>query len=717
MRHRKHWTKAFAVLAVLVAIAAADAYGQKFKAPETVLTDEILKALVNEVSGQLAFNNEVVTAGYVRQRTRSEFDGYLYEAEFLAGKLREYGVDDVTLESLNKGEARPGGWWVGQEAELWMKAPEEKRLSRLEEHPALMTRGCDTGEWEGELVYLDRRDVSKLAEMDLKGKIVLTPEHAGYFVQAFQKGALGVISYSTPGKSFYDPAQVQFDMRMEKGGSKEKAFAFNIWRGLGEELRDRIFAGEKVVLRATAKTTEMPFKYDTILATIRGTAPEKKGLMFTAHLFERLIYQGANDNLSACVTLTEIARALTRLIREGRIPRPERSIYFLMSEEGSGTMAFFAKYPEMADRILADINMDMVGEDLEKNSASFNIELPTFAKMTFLEAVIKNIAEYVCQTNIEKYDHHVQSSRIVFPVPIMEKNGSQQPFRYTVSQYTGGSDHGVFLSSDLDIPAFSFNVWPDIWYHTDRDRPDKSDPTQLKRVAFIGGASALAVSLGRDDILEKVVRISFEDRRAFLMSASDRAMSEISALEKEDGGRTFRNAGSYVEQAGELGRSALLRIRELMAGKPALDRYLTDTVAGLGKLKDVCRERLKEHYRMAAALKGYKPEIAKSTADELRMKDLVPVKAAFLKLSDRTPYDKISGALSKDQALQMDIFQKYSYQYFMQLFAVADGKRTLAGIRDMLGLEFKPVEPADFMRHVKALEDAGLIKVNPRKAG
>jgi hypothetical protein len=35
----------------------------------------------------------------------------------------------------------------------------------------------------------------------------------------------------------------------------------------------------------------------------------------------------------------------------------------------------------------------------------------------------------------------------------------------------------------------------------------------------------------------------------------------------------------------------------------------------------------------------------------------------------------------------------------------------------MLGLEFKPVEPADFMRHVKALEDAGLIKLNPRKAG
>ncbi len=714
MYQRRPWLKIALVLPLLLVLATGG-HAQRFEAPETVLTDALLKALLNEVSGQLAFNNEVATAGFVRLRTKAEFDGYLYEAEYLAGKLKEYGVDDVVLESLNKEDSR--SWWVGQEAELWIKAPEEKRLSRLEEHPALMTRGCDSGEWEGEVVFLDRRDVFKLEEMDLKGKIVLTPEYAGFFSRAFAKGLLGVISYNSPGKSFHDPAQVHFDMRMDKGGSKEKAFSFNIWRGLGEELRDRIFQGEKIVLRATAKTTEMPFKYDTILATVRGTAPEKKGLMFTGHLFERLIYQGANDNLSSCVTLTEIARTLTRLIREGRIPRPERSIYFLMSEEGSGTMAFFAKHPEMAGRILADINMDMVGEDLEKNFASFNIECPTYDKMTFLEAVIKNIAEYVYRTNIEMYSHRAQSDRVVFPVPITEKNGSYQPFRYTVSPYTGGSDHGVFLSSDLDIPAFSFNVWPDLWYHTDRDRPDKSDPTQLRRVAFIGGASALAVSLGRDDILEKVIRIACADRRAFLQAASERAMAEIASLEKGDAGRTLRNALAYVTQAGELGRSALLRIRDLTAGKPALDRYLSESVAALAKATDESRSQVASYYRSAAALKGFKPDVAKPTADEVRMKELVPVKTTYQKLSDRTPYDKISGALSKDRALQMDIFQKYSYSYFMQLFAVADGKRTLAGIRDMLGLEFKPIEPADFMRHVKALEDAGIIKLNPRKAG
>ena len=193
MHQKKPWFRIAFVLPLLLALATGG-HAQKFEAPETVLTDSLLKALLNEVSGQLAFNNEVATAGFVRLRTQAEFDGLLHEAEYLSGKLKEYGVDDVVVESLNKDD-KTRTWWVGQEAELWIKSPEERRLSRLEEHPALMTRGCDSGEWEGEVVFLDRRDVFKLEEMDLKGKIVLTPEYAGFFSRAFAKGLLGVISY------------------------------------------------------------------------------------------------------------------------------------------------------------------------------------------------------------------------------------------------------------------------------------------------------------------------------------------------------------------------------------------------------------------------------------------------------------------------------------------------------------------------------------------
>jgi len=701
-----------AIAVVLSVLGLALGGAAQVKAPSTSLPPDLLKAVLNEISGQIPFANEAALAGYVRQRTPQEFDGHFYEAEYLTARLKEYGLDEVRLETIGRNPSRT--WWVGQDAELWIKSPVEKRLSRHAESPALMSRGCDSGEWEGEAVYLDLRDVRKLKDMDLKGKIILTSEAAAYFGEAYKKGALGVVSWYTPGKSAHDPYQVHFNMSMNKGGIKEPAFSFNIWRRLGEELRDKLAAGQKIVLRATAKTAQMPFKFDAVFAVLRGTAPEKKGFLFTAHMFERNIYQGANDNDSACVTLAEIARTLARLVQEERIPRPERSIYFLMSEEGSGTMAFFGQYPEMSDKILGVINMDMVGEDLDKNQAFFNIEMPTYKKMTFLEGVIRNFADYVYRTNIEMYAHRSQSSWLTFPEPIVDKNGSYTPFRYTVSPYVGGSDHGVFLMADADIPAFSFNVWPDFWYHTDRDRPDKSDPTQLKRVAFIGAASSLAACLGREDVLERIIRIAFEDRAAFVQQTLARVREDIAAVDKAGGGKAFRTGQAMIEQAADLSRASLLRIRDLTAGKPKSDAFLTGLLSSLEAMKTFALEQVKGYARTAAALKGYPAEFGKPPAEEIRLRSIVPAKTAPIKLSDMGPYDKFSQALSSDREMMMDIFRNYSYEYFMQLYFAADGRTDLGKIRDRLGLEFKAIDAAAILKHAQAQEKVGLIKLITR---
>ena len=383
--------------------------------PETVLDAKTIQAILNEISGQLAFNNEIMMAGYERIRTPKEFETNFHEAEYLSAKLREYGLDEVRLEDLGQKDVKGGGWWSGLDAELWMVDPELRRLSTLAEHPALMARLCDAGEWQGELVFIDKRDLPDLANRDFTGKIILTPEHLSAVTPAFAKGALGAVTYFSHARPAEDPFQVCYDMGFRKGRIKEKVFGFVIWQRLGEELRDMVLSGRKVVLRAKADSGTFPSKLDTIFAAIKGTNPDKKGLLFTAHLFERPAKQGANDNVSGCVTLAEIARTLTKLIKDGRIPRPERSIYFLMGEEGGSTMAFFKKYPEMADKILGAVNMDMVGENLDLNGAFFGIETPTLNKATYLEAVLKNFAEYVFQGNLEKHSDGVRTPWIDHP--------------------------------------------------------------------------------------------------------------------------------------------------------------------------------------------------------------------------------------------------------------------------------------------------------------
>jgi hypothetical protein len=42
-------------------------------------------------------------------------------------------------------------------------------------------------------------------------------------------------------------------------------------------------------------------------------------------------------------------------------------------------------------------------------------------------------------------------------------------------------------------------TWPDLYYHTSQDIADKCDPTQLKRVCFIGAAAALTIASANDE--------------------------------------------------------------------------------------------------------------------------------------------------------------------------------------------------------------------------
>jgi len=83
---------------------------------------------------------------------------------------------------------------------------------------------------------------------------------------------------------------------------------------------------------------------------------------------------------------------------------------------------------------------------------------------------------------------------------MIEKNGSDEAIRFFIKKATGGSDHICFNNPSVAVPAVEFFTWPDQWYHADADTPDKSDPTQMKRVAFIGAATAWAGANASDEV-------------------------------------------------------------------------------------------------------------------------------------------------------------------------------------------------------------------------
>jgi hypothetical protein len=55
------------------------------------------------------------------------------------------------------------------------------------------------------------------------------------------------------------------------------------------------------------------------------------------------------------------------------------------------------------------------------------------------------------------------------------------------------------------IPAVMFITWPDMWYHSSEDTPDKQDPTQYKRAAAVGLGGLAVISTGTDEMAARVV--------------------------------------------------------------------------------------------------------------------------------------------------------------------------------------------------------------------
>ena len=66
--------------------------------PKTPLPQPVLDLLANEVSGQMAFNNEVRLAGAPWHAHRGEFSGTFYETQVISDLVRAYGIETTRIE-------------------------------------------------------------------------------------------------------------------------------------------------------------------------------------------------------------------------------------------------------------------------------------------------------------------------------------------------------------------------------------------------------------------------------------------------------------------------------------------------------------------------------------------------------------------------------------------------------------------------------------------
>jgi hypothetical protein len=576
-------------------------------------------------------------------------------------------------------------------------AAEPVVLAEDSESADVVTTLLDVGEGAKETDYTGK---------DVKGKIVLVSAQPGAVqdLAVGKFGAAGIISYAQNQKTGWSGD----DQNLIRWGhletfSANKTFAFMVSLRTAQKLRELV-RETGVLVHAMVKAGQHAGNYEVVTATIPGADAKLKEeeIAFSCHLDHQR--PGANDNASGCVTILEVARTLQKLINEGKLARPARTIRFIWPPEIEGTLALLNGKPSkifascsgepetieekcawhdpvlanrapLAPRIKAVVHMDMVGGGPE-TKAVFHVTRGPMSLPSFVHDVAWAFAEFV---NEESYKFAATGEA---KYPFVAPEGGKEPLRAEYSAYTMGSDHDVYEDSSFGIPAIYMNDWPDRYIHTNFDTAANIDTTKLKRAAFIGAASGyfLAREIAYD---VKEIRNAQAIAGSLRHSETQRRADQTP---DEEAAKFFRAEGKY--------------------NRRSEDSYI-DFVHGAVAVQV---EKNNDAPRFLPMQKNLPPEPIASGDGRLIFKRRSEPKGplAVFGYDYFTDHAKATG-VAAPRLMSYEGLWGSGEEYAYEVLNFADGKRNAQEIRDAVSAEYGPVPLEMVVEYLRALEKIGLV--------
>lgn len=545
------------------------------------LSDEEIRMLSNEISGDRAFEHIRWLSHWHRD---SGMEGFFKARDYVMQAAREAGVDEVRFVE----QPLAGPNYTAREAELWMTEPVELKLADIGEQAVYLADMSRDADVTAELVDIGDGTEGALKGLDVKGKIVLTsgPPQRAVETAVAKRGAVGVVTYQTSeNKSPMDyPDQIAWSrISAEPPAGTKGTFAFVLPPRKGDTLRrilhtdavQDFFAtgkparGGRVVLHAKVDTDfgEAPGHTGFVEAVIRGTRPDWQQIVLTAHLQEEK--SSANDDGSGCANLLELARTFSKLIKEGKMKRPQRDLRFWWTDEISSEYQLFRTHPEEIKKILANVHQDMTGANQAMGSRVQHLIFAPHSRTSYLDAIFESVGTFLINTN----NGFLAASRQgglprPFTRPLYSTRGTRQGYNARFVPHFGSSDHLVFLEGAVGIPAVALINWDDPYIHSSDDDLYQVDQTQLRRNNFLIGSLAYFLSKADDADTPLLVAETYAQGSRRLANDMRVALELLVAGRgKGDGG--WKQASTIVEQGVLREARALESIRVFAAGPDA----------------------------------------------------------------------------------------------------------------------------------------------------
>ncbi|NNM06611.1 MAG: M28 family peptidase, partial [Gemmatimonadetes bacterium] len=320
--------------------------------------------------------------------------------------------------------------------------------------------------------------------------------------------------------------------------------------------------------------------------------------------------------------------------------------------------------------------------------------------------VMENYYRYVGEANNER----IQNRSGFYKVPrrIVAPTGADEPFYYSIETHYGASDHMVFNDWGVQVPGVMMIVWPDQWYHTSGDRIDKSDPTQMKRVAVIGAAAAYTVASADDDMAIRLAGEIVSNGTSRLGHQFIISQEFLNGATAESLADAYELARAHIVGTVMAEKETVESVLELVEDRGRVGDYLEEMQAALDAIGEAHLQALETHMEAAAARLGTRAVGFSQTELERTASRIVPSQTALVKR------DGYGGTRQHIQSVPANVRARYPYQGIntSELQHLIDGRHSALDIKVMLDAQDSELNDLQaVLNYLEVLKAAGLIEM------
>ena len=339
-----------------------------------------------------------------------------------------------------------------------------------------------------------------------------------YRTAVVERGALGVISPAAPVWQGTDdnPALVAV------GSVGPEGFGFKI-SPEGALRLERAIArgGGSVRARAIVNTTVVEGGIlRTLVAEIPGSEIPLERVALIAPFSTPI--SGAAD-ISGAVVVAEAAVALWRAIEDGRVERPRRGIIFVWGAALMGSRSLTAHYPTIVEELHSVTVVNMVGRRRESDGGTLLVERVPDPSSLWTRPPESHTEWGAARPPHWPFRGHYLSE---LSEAVAQKADMGWPeWKVGHNPFEGGSDHDYML--EMLIPAQRLWNFPDPYYRSSMDTPDRTDSQLLAATALAVAAIAYETALADPHTATLILELVEETARQRMSLSLDQAARNL----------------------------------------------------------------------------------------------------------------------------------------------------------------------------------------------